>query len=87
MEPVGDQLNIETPELVPIELPLAGIGSRFIAILIDTLVLGGAVLVFVLVLSIVIPALGVFGGTSANWVIGIFCSCAFSVGVGIFRAV
>ena len=30
-----DQLNIDTPELVSIEMPLAGIGSRFIALLVD----------------------------------------------------
>ena len=30
-----DQLSIETPELVAIEMPLAGIGSRFIALLVE----------------------------------------------------
>jgi hypothetical protein len=40
MEPIGDQLNIDTPELVAIEMPLAGIGSRFIAILVDYLIWG-----------------------------------------------
>ena len=30
----SDQLSIETPELVAIQMPLAGIGSRFIALLI-----------------------------------------------------
>ena len=44
MEPIGDQLNIDTPELVSIELPLAGIGSRFIAILVDSLILGAALI-------------------------------------------
>jgi uncharacterized RDD family membrane protein YckC len=33
--PLRDQLSIATPELVAIEFPLAGIGSRFIAILLD----------------------------------------------------
>jgi len=31
----ADQLNIETPEQVDIHFPVAGIGSRFVAILID----------------------------------------------------
>ena len=35
MEMSSDQLNIDTPELVEIEMPLAGIGSRFIALLVD----------------------------------------------------
>ncbi len=44
MEPIGDQLNIDTPELVAIEMPLAGIGSRFIAILVDYLIWGASFL-------------------------------------------
>ncbi len=34
-----DKLTIETPEQIPLEFPLAGIGSRFLAQMIDTLVL------------------------------------------------
>src|SRR3984957_14681816 len=33
-----DQLKIDTPEQIALELPLAGIGSRFLAISIDTLI-------------------------------------------------
>ena len=33
-----DQLKIDTPEQIALELPLAGIGSRFLAIAIDTLI-------------------------------------------------
>ena len=35
-----DQLSIETPELVGIEFPLAGIGSRCVALLVDYVVQG-----------------------------------------------
>ena len=41
----SDQLSIETPELVAIEMPLAGIGSRFIALLVDYLIWGAGLLV------------------------------------------
>ena len=34
----SDQLSIETPELVAIQMPIAGIGSRFIALLVDYLI-------------------------------------------------
>jgi uncharacterized RDD family membrane protein YckC len=34
-----DKLTIETPELIPLEYRLAGIGSRFLAQAIDSLVL------------------------------------------------
>jgi uncharacterized RDD family membrane protein YckC len=33
-----DQLAIDTPEQIPLEFPLAGIGSRFLALAIDTLI-------------------------------------------------
>ena len=84
MEPVGDQLNIETPELVPIELPLAGIGSRFIAILIDYLIWGAAFAVLVLIAAIVGSSLHVFGGVSANWAAGIFFIIVFLLQWGYF---
>jgi uncharacterized RDD family membrane protein YckC len=32
-----DELRIETPEQVALELPIAGVGSRFLAIVVDTL--------------------------------------------------
>jgi uncharacterized RDD family membrane protein YckC len=32
------KLTIETPELIPLELPLAGIGSRFLAAAVDSLI-------------------------------------------------
>ncbi|MEJ2009303.1 MAG: RDD family protein [Acidobacteriota bacterium] len=48
-----DKLTIETPELIPLEFPLAGIGSRFLAIAVDSLIqLGVAVSLFLLGLLI-----------------------------------
>jgi len=84
MEPVGDQLNIETPELVSIELPLAGVGSRFIAILIDYLIWGAAFVLLAVIAAIIIPALHFFGGVSANWAAGIFFLIVFLLQWGYF---
>jgi uncharacterized RDD family membrane protein YckC len=84
MEPIGDQLNIETPELVAIEMPLAGIGSRFIAILVDYLIWGAALFVLGLMAAIIIPALHVFGGVSANWAVGIVFLIVFLLQWGYF---
>jgi uncharacterized RDD family membrane protein YckC len=84
MEPVGDQLNIDTPELVAIEMPLAGIGSRFIAILVDYLIWGSAFLIFFLLALIVIPAFSIFGRISANWAIGIAVLIVFVMHWGYF---
>ncbi len=67
-----------------IELPLAGIGSRFIAILVDYLIWGFAFLVLVLLAAIIIPALHFFGGLSANWAIGIALLIVFLLHWGYF---
>ena len=47
-----DQLTIDTPEQVGVRFPIAGIGSRFLAVLADSIVqgVGYAVLILVLVL-------------------------------------
>jgi uncharacterized RDD family membrane protein YckC len=47
-----DQLNIETPEQVDLHLPIAGIGSRFLAILADTIVQFIALVVLFLALAL-----------------------------------
>ena len=74
MEQSSDQLNIDTPELVEIEMPLAGIGSRFIALLVDYLIWGAGLLVLVLLFSLFMPGLKAFSKASAQWAtaIGIF---------------
>jgi uncharacterized RDD family membrane protein YckC len=52
-----DQLSIETPELVGIEFPLAGIGSRCIALLVDSCVQGFSFVVFLVVIILIFTAL------------------------------
>lgn len=84
MEPIGDQLNIDTPELVSIELPLAGIGSRFIAAIVDALVLGSALILLIFLAAYIIPALGAIGEKAANWGIGILLLIVFLLFWGYF---
>jgi len=84
MDPIGDQLNIDTPELVAIEMPLAGIGSRFIAILVDYLIWGAAFSFLFAMAAIIIPAVHVLGEVSANWAIGIFFLIVFLLQWGYF---
>jgi len=84
MEPIADQLNIETPELVSIELPLAGIGSRFIAILVDSLILGAALILLIFLAAFILPALDLLGPKSASWGIGIFLLILFLLFWGYF---
>ncbi len=56
MDMSSDQLSIDTPELVAIEMPLAGIGSRFIALLVDYLICGAGLLFLLIVFAIIFPA-------------------------------
>jgi uncharacterized RDD family membrane protein YckC len=84
MDPIGDQLNIETPELVSIEVGIAGIGSRFIAIVIDYLIWAAVFTVLILLAAIILPALRFLGDVSANWAIGIFFIVVFLLQWGYF---
>jgi len=84
MEPIRDQLNIDTPELVSIEFPLAGIGSRFIAILVDSLILGATFILLIFLAAFILPALNLLGRKSASWGLGIFFLIIFLVFWGYF---
>lgn len=48
-----DQLTIDTPEQVSIRFPVSGLGSRFLALLADSVVQGIAYLVLILILMLV----------------------------------
>jgi uncharacterized RDD family membrane protein YckC len=50
--PSPDNLTIDTPEQVALELPLAGIGSRFLALAIDSLLQIVAVIALVIILAL-----------------------------------
>ncbi len=84
MDPISNQLNIDTPELVSIEMPIAGIGSRFIAIVVDYLILTAGGIVFGLMLIVVVAAVHVFAHRSENWVIGFILILIFLINWGYF---
>ena len=56
MAETPDQLTIDTPEQVAIRFPIAGIGSRFLALLADTLIQAIAYTVIFLIILLVISA-------------------------------
>jgi uncharacterized RDD family membrane protein YckC len=84
MDPIGDQLNIDTPELVSIEMPIAGIGSRFIAILVDSLIWCAAMAILILLAVILFASAHSFGGASGNWVLGVALLIFFLLQWGYF---
>jgi uncharacterized RDD family membrane protein YckC len=84
----GEKLIIETPEQTSIEFPLAGIGSRFLAVLIDSLIQGAVLLALGLGfvgLGFSLSAAG-FGRSSAAgvWIVAILIFIYFLLMYGYF---
>jgi uncharacterized RDD family membrane protein YckC len=80
----SDQLSIDTPELVAIELPLAGIGSRFIALLVDYLIWGAGMVIVYFLAFLLLPALYHFNRISAQWAEAIVIFVFFLFNWGYF---
>jgi uncharacterized RDD family membrane protein YckC len=84
----GEKLIIETPEQTSIEFPLAGIGSRFLAVLIDSLIQGAAVIVLVLIfvgLGVGFSAAGIGRSPAAGaWIVAILILVYFVLIYGYF---
>jgi uncharacterized RDD family membrane protein YckC len=81
---VHDKLTIETPEQIPLEFPLAGIGSRFLAAAVDSLVQ------LVISLAMLVAGMLLFAGLFALssdaglWVMGIFILLLFLLQFGYY---
>ena len=56
-----DKLTIDTPEQIALEFPLAGIGSRFLALTFDSLLQIVVLLVGILILVLLIPGFTMLG--------------------------
>lgn len=83
MDPL-DKLTIDTPEQTPLEFPLAGIGSRFVAMAADTAiqVIVGFVLGLAAILSV--PAFRSIGDRAAMWVFAGLIVVFFVIYYGYF---
>jgi uncharacterized RDD family membrane protein YckC len=84
----GEKLIIETPEQTSIEFPLAGIGSRFLAVLIDSLIQGAVVIVLGLLfvgLGFGLRNAGFRGSSTAGiWIVAILIFVYFLLMYGYF---
>ncbi len=74
-----DRVVIETPEHIRFSYELAGLGSRFLALVLDTLIQGAALLMVLILLSAInrllnwtLPDLGEFAGLPITMVIIVF---------------
>jgi uncharacterized RDD family membrane protein YckC len=84
MDQSSDQLSIDTPELVAIQLPLAGIGSRFIALLVDYLIWVPCILLLGKIFSFFLPGLSAFSKLSEQWAVAIYVFLIFLFNWGYF---
>jgi len=85
-----DLLNIDTPELIAIRFPVAGLGSRFLAILTDSAIQLVAYLILVLIFALIVnsaaKATGNVGlsGNSEKWFIAFLILVHFLLYWGYF---
>lgn len=80
----SDQLSIETPELVAIQMPIAGIGSRFVALLVDYLIWFPGLFLMIWAFSYIGPSLQAFNKLSEQWAIAISVFLIFLFNWGYF---
>jgi len=83
-EPDWDQLSIETPELVGIDMPVAGIGSRFVALLVDYLIWAVVIIAFWIIVAVVDPSLSTFSKIGEKWAKALFILIPFLLYWGYF---
>ncbi|MGB7845091.1 MAG: RDD family protein [Candidatus Acidiferrum sp.] len=80
----SNKLTIDTPEQTALEYPIAGLGSRFLAILADTAI--QLVLAFFVIIAGSIIGIGVaaLGGLGPQWVVAIIVFLLFLLNSGYF---
>ena len=72
-----DNLIIDTPEQTSLEFPLAGIGSRFLAMAADTAIQAAVGLLVFIALLIVLPGFRLLGTAAEQWILALFILAGF----------
>jgi uncharacterized RDD family membrane protein YckC len=88
-DPYVDQLTIDTPEQVALRFPVAGVGSRFLAVLIDTLLQIAVYIAIILILVLIASsapktAAGQLSRNAEKWLIAILIFIHFILYWGYF---
>ena len=79
-----DHLIIDTPEQTSLEFPLAGIGSRFLAMAADTAIQVAVALVIFVAVAVLFPGLRFFGNTAGQWVLALVVLAFFLLNSAYF---
>jgi len=80
----ADQLNIDTPEQVELEFAVAGIGSRFVAVLIDHLVQFGLFFIFGILAAVLFGSIANRINLLGKWIFAAFIALNFLLIWGYF---
>ncbi len=83
----ADQLSIDTPEQVALYFPVAGIGSRFVALLLDHLIQLGVVILAAVLVAVVSATLGAHGSLpslASKWFLALLVFAFFLLFWGYF---
>ena len=84
---LSDKLTIETPEQMPLEFAVAGIGSRFLAVAVDSLIQVGIGLGLLILLGILGVTSRWMGLRNAGvWLMAALGFCVFALMFGYFAA-
>lgn len=79
-----DKLTIETPEQTALEFPLAGIGSRFLALAADTLLQLAVAWILIMVFAVSAISFSLFSKVAGIWTFAILVFALFSLQFGYF---
>jgi uncharacterized RDD family membrane protein YckC len=79
-----DKLTIETPEQIPLEFALAGIGSRFLALAVDTLIQAALVLILFVAALFIFAGLNLFSSPVGIWLSALGVLMVFLLQSGYF---
>jgi len=80
----ADQLNIDTPEQVELEFAVAGVGSRFVAVLLDHLIMAGLFLVLGLLWGVLVSSVANRINLLGKWILALFIALNFALYWGYF---
>jgi uncharacterized RDD family membrane protein YckC len=83
LDPI-EKLTIETPEQIELEFPVAGLGSRGMALLVDSLIQAIVVITVLVVSSVISPDLGRYWVTAGKWMEALIIFLLFCLYWGYF---
>jgi uncharacterized RDD family membrane protein YckC len=80
----SDQYTLETPENIQVQFELAGLGTRFCAMLVDTLLLGAIIVVLLIFMAIMgLSIFSVFESKgSAQWILAVILAVVVALFFG-----